>query len=81
MGVDKLCGVDKLYHFALSFIICLISTALSSLPIGIAFTLAGGIGKEAYDMLAKNGTGWSWLDLLADVLGVVAGAALMYYLY
>jgi len=74
-------GVDKLFHFTLSLLVCLISTALSSLPIGIAFTLAGGIGKEAYDMLAKNGTGWSWLDLLADVLGIAAGAALMYYLH
>jgi uncharacterized protein YfiM (DUF2279 family) len=74
-------GVDKLYHFTLSLLVYLISTSLSNLPIGIAFTLAGGIGKEAYDMLAKNGTGWSWLDLLADVLGIVAGATLMYYLH
>lgn len=68
---------DKLSHFTLSLLVYLISTALSSLPIGIAFTLVGGIGKEVYDMLAKNGTGWSWMDLLADVLGVVTGAALM----
>lgn len=74
-------GVDKLFHFTLSMLVCLISTDLSNLLIGIAFTLAGGVGKEAYDMLAKNGTGWSWLDLLADVLGIAAGAALMYYLH
>jgi uncharacterized protein YfiM (DUF2279 family) len=74
-------GVDKLYHFTLSLLVCLISTSFSNIPIGIAFTLAGGVGKEVYDMLAKNGTGWSWTDLLADVLGIAAGASLMYYLY
>jgi len=74
-------GVDKLFHFTLSLLVCLISTALSSLPIGIAFTLDSVIGKEAYYALAEHGTGRSCLDLLADVLGVTAGAALMYYLH
>ncbi len=66
-------GKDKLYHF----MVCLAATILVGIPLGflsgIWFGLGLGLGKEYGDKSAA-GNYWSWGDLLADLLGVVAGA-------
>lgn len=36
--------------------------------------IAPGIGKEMLDR-KKGGSGWSWLDLLADILGAISGGS------
>ena len=38
---------------------------------GIALALIASFGKEAYDEVKYEG--WSWNDLLADLLGIVLG--------
>lgn len=66
---------DKASHFW----ICAIATLTTGIPAGIlagvAFGVGLGIGKEYGDHKAP-GNIWSWGDLLADALGVVAGAVL-----
>lgn len=33
-----------------------------------------GIGKEMYDFIRKDGSGWDWWDLVADLCGVFEGS-------
>lgn len=40
---------------------------------GIALALIASFGKEAY----ANGSGWSWDDILADLLGIVLGILIL----
>jgi len=55
---------DKAFHFIACFVPALIGNY--NLAIGFA------IGKEVGDMFAQ-GNRWSWGDILADGLGIVAG--------
>lgn len=57
---------DYILHFSACFILSLIGH----------WWLAAilGIGKEVKDSW-KGGSGWSWLDLVADGLGIAAGLA------
>ena len=41
--------------------------------IGVAFTVAIGVGKEWYDLRIKR-THWDWGDLLWDVAGAAVGS-------
>ena len=41
---------------------------------GIIAALIAGFGKELYDSVSVGGTGWSDLDIQADLLGVSMGA-------
>lgn len=73
-------GKDKLYHFgicaAVTFFIGLLHDPVAGALSGIFL----GIGKEYGDHKAP-GNIWSWGDLAADALGVVAGGVLSWQLY
>ena len=34
---------------------------------------SGGLGKELYDCVKPNPSGWDWFDLIADTIGIVVG--------
>ncbi len=63
---------DKQKHF----LACLLITFLVGLFLGVWWgvvaSVAAGVGKEAYDS-RPGGTGWDWMDLLADGVGTVVG--------
>ena len=63
---------DKRKHF----LACLLITFWVGLFFGawwgIGASVAAGVGKEAYDS-RPGGTGWDWMDLLADGAGTVVG--------
>lgn len=44
---------------------------------GIALALIASFGKEAYDEVRPNGSGRSWDDILADLLGIVLGILIL----
>ena len=68
---------DKLQHIVFSMVLTLVFTALfsisfcfkPSLLIAGGVTLFCGIGKEVYDL--TNDKVASWLDILADLVGVL----------
>ena len=39
------------------------------------------IGKEAYDMVKTNPTGWDWLDLIFDYLGLFTSLIILIWLF
>jgi uncharacterized membrane protein len=64
--MDGLKGKDKLYHFAVCFVIALYSTEAA---------FAAALAKEYGDSKAY-GNYWSWWDILADVLGIILGTVI-----
>ena len=71
---------DKIQHFCVSMAIA-IEVIWLCLPLGkgvalcccvLAVALAG-IGKECYDCIKKDSTGFDLKDLFADLLGMIAG--------
>ena len=78
---DSWFGKDKAKHFFVSGVIAGISTSVSenreidsdeSFLLSTGITLSIGMGKEAHDLWLSQ-TGWSWKDLLWDLLGALAG--------
>ena len=57
---------DKLMHFTLCFAISLFGLVPAVFAAGLA------LGKETGDYFNKD-SGWSWRDLIADGLGILAG--------
>ena len=72
LGVQE----DKCFHFIANLLMVVVATLLFAegwgTLIGIGLAAGLSVGKELYD--EKYGTGWSWADLMADALGIVAGA-------
>lgn len=65
---------DKFLHFTVSlFVYTFLVAATGSNYAAIAITAVIGIAKELVDWLEKNGSGFSFLDLLADGLGIFIG--------
>lgn len=62
---------DKAFHF----IACFVPALFGNYNLAIGFA----VGKEVGDMFAQ-GNRWSWGDILADGLGIVAGLACNYLL-
>ena len=62
---------DKLMHFSLCFILSIFGWW------GVVFAAGLAIGKEVGDYFNKD-SGWSWRDLIADGLGILAGLGLYY---
>lgn len=62
---------DKLLHFLCSAMIMLLLQFFIAPPLAACLTLCIGIVKEIYDCYKPNPSGWSWGDLLADVLGIL----------
>lgn len=64
---------DKIAHFTICVLITLIvGLLLNNIWIGAIVGLAIGFAKEFFDM-RKGGSGFSWLDILADACGVFTG--------
>lgn len=63
---------DKLLHF----LACLVIT----LTVGELCAVTAGVTKEAADWMYKKnckvGSGWDWLDILADAAGIAVGSVL-----
>lgn len=62
---------DKVLHMICCFAIVVIFGLILNVVSGIALALIASFGKEAYDEVEYKG--WSWDDLLADLLGIVLG--------
>lgn len=76
---------DHIFHFiasALGMLFGYYIMHLLSCPFwpciagGVLFGLGLGLGKEVGDMLSP-GNKWDWTDILADILGLAAGALLI----
>lgn len=74
---------DKILHFAVCAVVALILAIviallskdfLCSAVAGIYSGTAIGVGKEYGDYKAV-GNRWDWYDMVADILGAIAGAA------
>ncbi len=65
-------GKDKLYHFSICAAVTLVIGLLHDPVAGALSGIFLGIGKE-YGDHTSPGNIWSWGDLVADALGVVAG--------
>lgn len=62
---------DKVLHLICCFAIVVIFGSIMNVVSGIALALIASFGKEAYDEVKYKG--WSWDDLLADLIGIVLG--------
>ena len=71
--IRKFLKSDKVLHMICCFAIVVIFGLILNVVSGIALALIASFGKEAYDEVRPNGSGWSWDDLLADLLGIVLG--------
>jgi len=66
---------DKKQHYRYSLLILLASYCVLSLAWSIVLTLLVGLGKEIWDHY--YGSGFCWWDMLANLLGLVVGIALI----
>ena len=78
---------DKQKHFIVCFSIslsCVIFLSLFSFDNRTIFLAAAicslfcGVVKETYDKFRIGGSGWSWHDLLADLIGALLGASMIF---
>lgn len=69
--IKKFLKSDKILHMICCFAIVVIFGLILNIVSGIALALTASFGKEAYDEVKYKG--WSWDDLLADLLGIVLG--------
>lgn len=73
-------GKDKYLHFGVCAAVALVIGLLHEPVTGALSGIMLGIGKEYGDHKAI-GNEWSWGDLAADALGMVAGAYCSWLLY
>lgn len=61
------------------FAIVVIFGLVLNIVSGITLALIASFGKEAYDEVRSNGSGWSWddIDILAGLLGIVLGILIL----
>lgn len=71
--IKKFLKGDKILHMICCFAIVVIFGLILNIVSGIALALIASFGKETYDEVRPNGSGWSWDDILADLLGIVLG--------
>lgn len=64
--------IDKYKHIVVSAIIAVALSLFLPWWGAALITLAIGIGKEVYDKVSGKGCA-EWLDLLADVIGIIIG--------
>nr|DAI51220.1 MAG TPA: putative periplasmic lipoprotein [Caudoviricetes sp.]DAQ75777.1 MAG TPA: putative periplasmic lipoprotein [Caudoviricetes sp.] len=69
--IKKFLKNDKVLHLIYCFAIVVIFGSIMNVVSGIALALIASFGKEAYDEVKYKG--WSWDDLLADLIGIVLG--------
>lgn len=59
------------------FAIVVIFGLVLNIVSGITLALIASFGKGAHDEVRPNGSGWSWDDILADLLGIVLGILIL----
>lgn len=71
--IKKFLKGDKILHTICCFAIVVIFGLILNIVSGIALALIAiaSFGKETYDEVKYKG--WSWDNLLADLLGIVLG--------
>lgn len=67
--IKKFLKGDKILHMICCFAIVVIFGLILNIVSGIALALIASFGKETCDEVKYKG--WSWDDLLADLLGIV----------
>ena len=65
-------SADKAKHFGVCAAIALFGGAALGVWWCVGLALFAGVAKEAWDS-RPGGTGWDWLDLVADAAGAVCG--------
>lgn len=68
---------DKVAHFLACFGATLAAALFVPWWAAAPCALTIGAGKEGWDIVRPNGTGWSWSDILADAAGVAAALVLL----
>lgn len=64
---------DKNCHSIVNIIIVLIIGLLINPLIGVIVAVIVSVGKEIYDKIRPNGTGFDYQDLIADAIGILLG--------
>lgn len=67
--IKKFLKNDKILHMICCFAIVVIFGLVLNIVSGITLALIASFGKEA--------SGWSWDDILADLLGIVLGILIL----
>lgn len=75
--------MDKVLHF-FACLAATVAAALATFKMGMwhsiiagaLFALGLGLGKEYGDSKA-SGNKWSWGDIIADLLGIIAGSGIL----
>lgn len=73
--IKKFLKNDKILHMICCFAIVVIFGLVLNIVSGITLALIASFGKEAYDEVRPNGSGWD--DILADLLGIVLGILIL----
>lgn len=73
--LDTISQNDKQWHFLCSCFILFLSVPFLGLLYSLIATLLVGFIKECWDHV--YGTGFCWLDILANILGTVVGGIII----
>lgn len=69
--IKKILKNDKVLHLICNFIIVVVLGFTFNIVVGISVALTASLSKELYDEIRYKG--WSWDDLIADLVGIVLG--------
>lgn len=69
--IKKILKNDKALHLICNFIIVVVLGFTFNIVTGISIALIASLSKELYDEIKYKG--WSWDDLIADLIGIVLG--------
>lgn len=75
--ISWLAEEDKIKHVIISGILILMFTSMLPVWISISVTLLIGTGKELLDLFYYH-SGFSWLDMVANVIGCLMGLSLYF---
>jgi uncharacterized protein YfiM (DUF2279 family) len=66
---------DKFQHALVCYALMLTGEVAVNVYVGLTLSLGFAIGKEWWDCVRKDGTGWDWNDLYADLTGIILALA------
>lgn len=69
--IKKILKNDKVLHLICNFIIVVVLGFTFNIVTGISVALIASLSKELYDEIKYKG--WSWDDLIVDLIGIVLG--------